>query len=589
MAHKIVIFLLIFSLPIAVHAQSDYTIPKKHRVIQEKSPQSSSVLIDAKVSDISFTTLQGNTHTLSVLLQQGSVVFVFLSTECPVAQRYTMRLKRMNAEFAEKRVTIVGVYSNENDSVDDVKAYMTRTEFPFPIVKDTDGSLARHLGATMTPQAHLIDSHGVLRYRGSIDDNRYETRLKHYYLKDALIALLDEKPVLVKETAAFGCTIHLPDLPIEKQITYSEHIAPILQTNCQTCHHQDGIAPFTFANYNDVKRHSAKIVEQTQARLMPPWRLEQGYGKFKNELRLTDTEIEMIANWVNADTPAGPKLNDLPAALSSETSIPREPVIIEIPIEFKALSAEGKHASLTITIQTDFGRDEYVRGLDFQSKNTKTTRRVTTFLKTQRNVISDGDQFDAQTNPNHAVDVRLGTWAPDFASHVLPEGVGHLLPKGGQIILNILYKGSDRQEHENLQLSLYFSNTPETARLHKATLTISDDANRQGAVSSYEFKNDVYVFAVHPPTYVDKEGLRVVAKTPTGEHIKMLWVKESHIEWLNEWLDIYHYCEPIFLPAGSRLEFDMQKDSENQNKRELSDEKTVCHFFYVLASEYNPD
>ena len=591
MNHKIAILILIFFIPIAAHAQTDYTIPKKHRVIQEKSPQSLSVPIGTEFSDITFPTLQGNTHALSSLLQQGPVVFVFLSTECPVAQRYAMRLKRMHAEFADKQVTIIGVYSNENDSVDDVKAYIARAEFTFPIVKDKDGSLARHLGATMTPQVHLIDKTGVLRYRGPIDDNRYETRIKHHYLKDAVVALLDGKPVSVKETAAFGCTIHLPDLPIEKQITYSEHIAPILQKNCLTCHHQDGIAPFALEDYDDAKVHAAKIAEQTQKRLMPPWRLGQSSGKFKNELRLTDTEIEMIANWVNADTPAGPKINDLLVAQSSETWVLGEPDMQkEIPIIFKELTA-GKHASLTITIQTDFGKDVFVRGIDFQSKNTKMTRRITTYLKTQRNVKPDGNQFNlnAQTNQNHTVDVRLGTWAPGFTPTVLPEGVGYLLPKGGQIILNVLYKGSDRQERENLQLSLYFSNTPETARLHKATLTNYDDANQQEADLSYEFKNDAYVFAVFSPLYVDKQGLRVVAITPTGEHIKMLWVKESRIAWLNQWLDIYHYREPIFLPAGSQLEFDMQEDSENQRNSELSDEKTICQFFYVLASEYNPD
>ncbi len=588
MTRKIVIILLIVALPIAAHAQADYTIPKKHRVIQEKSTQLRSVLVDAKVPDISFTTLQDSTHTLSALVRQGPVVFVFLSAECPVAQRYAMRLKRMHTEFADKHVTIVGVYSNENDSVEDVKAYLERADYPFPIVKDTDGSLARHIGGTMTPQAHLIGTSGVLRYRGSIDDNRYETRIKHHYLKDALVAVLDGKPVPMKETAAFGCTIHLPDVNTQNQITYSEHIAPILQKNCLTCHHQNGIAPIVLTDYDNAKAHAAKIAEQTQKRLMPPWRLGQGYGKFKNQLRLTDTEIEMVANWVNDNTPVGPKLNDLPIAQSSETWIPGEPDIKEIPIEFKELT-EGKHASLTITIKTDFGKDVFVRGIDFQSKNTKTTRRVTTYLKTQRNVIPDDDQFNAQTNPNHPVDVRLGTWAPDFTPTVLPEGVGYLLPKGGQIILNVLYKGSDRPERENLRLSLYLSKTPETARLHKATLAKHDDPNQQEAVLSYEFKNDVYVFAVFPPLYVDKRGLRVVAVTPTGEHIKMLWVKESHIEWLNEWLDIYHYRQPIFLPAGSRLELDIQEDSENQNNRELSDEKVICQFFYVLASEYDQD
>ena len=45
----------------------------------------------------------------------------------------------------------------------------------------------------MTPQAHLVDTSGVLRYRGPIDDNRYETRVKHNYLKDALVAVLNGK------------------------------------------------------------------------------------------------------------------------------------------------------------------------------------------------------------------------------------------------------------------------------------------------------------------------------------------------------------------------------------------------------------
>ena len=190
MIRKIATILFILILPTVVHAQTDYTIPKKHRVIQEKLPDSQRVPVGTKLSDITFTTLPGNTRSLGLLITQGPAIFVFLAAECPVAQRYAMRLKRMHTDFADKHVTLIGVYANENDSVDDIKAYLAKAEFPFPIVKDTDGSLARHLGATMTPQAHLIDSRGVLRYRGPIDDNRYETRIKHNYLRDALVAVL---------------------------------------------------------------------------------------------------------------------------------------------------------------------------------------------------------------------------------------------------------------------------------------------------------------------------------------------------------------------------------------------------------------
>lgn len=229
MQHNCIIILLIIILPIVVYAETEYTIPLKHRVIQEKSLQTHKLAIGTKLSDISISTIEGNTFRLTELVSKGPTIFVFLSAECPVAQRYTMRLRRMHTEFNERKVTIVGVYSNENDSVDDVTTYLKKAEFPFPIVKDFDGSLARHLGATMTPQAHLIDTASVLRYRGPIDDNRYVTRVKHNYLKDAVVAVLNGTPVPVKETPAFGCTIHLPDIPIKKQLTSNIRMQQIIQ------------------------------------------------------------------------------------------------------------------------------------------------------------------------------------------------------------------------------------------------------------------------------------------------------------------------------------------------------------------------
>ena len=229
MKHIILSILIILNLPILALTQSEYTIPKKHRVIQEKTLKSQNVPIGTKFTDVHFTSLQRDAYTLSSLTQQGPVIFVFLSAECPVAQRYAMRLKRMHKEFNDKHVTIVGVYSNENDSVQDVQEYLKRAEYPFPIVKDVDGSLARHLGATMTPQAHVIDTSGVLRYRGPIDDNRYVTRVKHNYLKEAIVATLSGKEIQVKETPAFGCTIHLPDLPVEKPGIYHKQMTQIIE------------------------------------------------------------------------------------------------------------------------------------------------------------------------------------------------------------------------------------------------------------------------------------------------------------------------------------------------------------------------
>ncbi len=592
MIQKTVIILLILALPLAAHAQPDYTIPKKHRVIQEKSSQSRTVPLGSKISDITFTTLQNKTHTLSSLVQQGPIVFVFLSTECPVAQRYAMRLKRMHTEFADKHVTFVGVYSNENDSVEDVKAYLAKAEYLFPIVKDKDGSLARHIGATMTPQAHLIDTSGVLRYRGSIDDNRYETRIKHHYLKDALVAIVSGKPVPMEETAAFGCTIHLPDLPTEKQITYSEHIAPILQKNCQTCHHQNGIAPFTFTDYDDVKVHAAKIAEQTQKRLMPPWKPVRGYGEFKNERYLSDTHINMILQWVKNGTPAGPQVNDKPEVESSRTwKLGKPDTITKIVIKLNKRSYNPDNIQ-TINIQNDFPKNMYIRAIDYQIENKKSVHGIIAkhdlSTSSQTTVSPDGRLVNKLnwTKPTIMDNNTLNVWTPSTTPSLLPQGTGFLLPQGAGLTLLLSYNPIESSDTINMRIGMYFSNAPKSAKVRLATL--SKNSNQKIDMLSYQFKSDVYVLGVFPLMQPNLEDMRIIAKTPTGEEVKMLWIKSSDIIW-NE---IYHYHAPIYIPIGSRLEFDVVDNSENQSNPKSNNQKNkkvICQFYYVLASEYAPD
>ena len=588
MSLRSILYILILVLPISVSAQDEYTIPKKHRVIQETSTDSSTVQIDTKIKSVDFTTLNGATYRLDNLLKQGPVVFVFLSAECPVAQRYAMRLKRMHAEYKDQGITIVGVYSNENDSVEDVRSYLAKAEYTFPIVKDTDGGLARQLGATMTPQAHLIDTDAVLRYRGPIDDNRYVTRVKHEYLKNALRAVLDGKLVPVKETPAFGCTIHLPDIPTLAEINYSEHISPIMQKHCQSCHQTDGIAPFTLTGYEDVKLYADKIVEQIQAQLMPPWRTVSGHGDFKNERRLTDNEIQLIANWVKTGTTSGKIINDPETIQSPRTWALGQPDVVQkIPVVLKRLTV-GKHASTTVSINTDFDEDLYIRAIDFQSDNWKSVRRIFADILSDAKLI--GKNRTEQKDINKVVntpDLRIGIWRPGIQPTFLPDKVGHLLPKGGTITLDLLYQGTDREEHDNLKIGLYLSDTPGTIRTYKTTLMnsvntqgSSDNSDEQKKHFTHHFQEDAYVLAVKPIMVASEHELKVVAITPIGERIKMLWLKESQIYILDEWHDIYHYREPVFLPAGTRLDYEVVGESKSEQNL------IVLHFYFAKASGF---
>jgi hypothetical protein len=75
------------------------------------------------------------------------------------------------------------------------------------VYKDANNVLANRFGAEVTPETYVIDSSGIIRYHGSIDDSQNEARIRTRGLRNALDALLAGKPVEVTQTKAFGCTI----------------------------------------------------------------------------------------------------------------------------------------------------------------------------------------------------------------------------------------------------------------------------------------------------------------------------------------------------------------------------------------------
>lgn len=102
----------------------------------------------------------------------------------------------------------------------------------------------------------------------------------------------------------------LPARAAEKDagpVTFTKHIAPILQRSCQTCHRPDSIAPMSLLTYEQVRPFARAIRQQTSLRQMPPWYIEKNIGiqKFLADPSLSDAEIALIGRWVDAGAPEG--------------------------------------------------------------------------------------------------------------------------------------------------------------------------------------------------------------------------------------------------------------------------------------------
>jgi hypothetical protein len=98
-----------------------------------------------------------------------------------------------------------------------------------------------------------------------------------------------------------------------KPVTFSKDVAPILQAKCQECHQPNSIAPMSLITYQDARPWARSIRERVALRQMPPWHIDKGIGvqKFKNDMSLTDEQVDTIIRWVDGGALQGdPK--DLP-------------------------------------------------------------------------------------------------------------------------------------------------------------------------------------------------------------------------------------------------------------------------------------
>ena len=169
--------------------------------------------LGAPVSDFSLTDLKGSPVQYAALKGSTTVV-IFISIVCPISNGYNERMKAVYNDYAPKGVHFVFINANINESAAAVEKHAKDHAFPFPVYKDTSDEVADRFGAQVTPETFIMDSSGVIRYHGYVDDSLNEARVHNQGLRTALDAVMAGKPVENAQTKAFGCTIKRRRRPV---------------------------------------------------------------------------------------------------------------------------------------------------------------------------------------------------------------------------------------------------------------------------------------------------------------------------------------------------------------------------------------
>jgi len=175
--------------------------------------------------DFKLPGVDGKDHSLADFAKSKLLAIIFTCNHCPTAQAYEDRIIRLHADYKDQGVALVAIspndalavrldelgYTEYGDSLDDMKKRAKDRNFQFPYLYDGDTqktSLA--YGVLATPQVFVFDQGRKLRYVGRIDDSDVKTVTSHD-ARNAIDALLANKPVPVEKTRTFGCSTKWSD------------------------------------------------------------------------------------------------------------------------------------------------------------------------------------------------------------------------------------------------------------------------------------------------------------------------------------------------------------------------------------------
>lgn len=170
----------------------------------------SGFFVDDKAKSVDNFTLEdlaGKKVSLTDFKEAKAIVIMFIATECPVSNAYNDRMASLHQDYKSKDVVFLGINSNVQESVADMKAHAKAHKHEFTILKDWKNVVADKFDAQFTPEVFVLNKDLQIAYHGRIDDNRSEAKVTSQDLRKALEEMIAGKSVSIARTKAFGCTI----------------------------------------------------------------------------------------------------------------------------------------------------------------------------------------------------------------------------------------------------------------------------------------------------------------------------------------------------------------------------------------------
>lgn len=346
-----------------------------------------------------------------------------------------------------------------------------------------------------------------------------------------------------------------------ESVTYSKHIAPILNRNCAECHRPDQAGPMSLMNYKEVRPWAKSIRKAVESRAMPPWfASEADAGKFKEERGLTSDEIALISRWVDDGAPQGDPA-DMPEPAVFDDSgwafgTPDHIFKMVEPFHVNDDIVDYYHHT---TIPAGFAEDRWVKAVEIKPDSRSTVHHILVFTMPR-----GSDPTNVEAN----MDLLAG-YGPGTNADVFEPGFGKKIPAGHDIVFQVHYHkeaGPGTAVDDQSSMGLLFAEGPvehpvTTAWILNPKIDLAPGNENYELKSTFRFIDSGKILSLTPHMHLRGKSAQFVAEYPDGRKEVLLNVPKYDFNWQV----MYHLKKPIEVPRGTKVHFLAQYDNSTNN------------------------
>jgi mono/diheme cytochrome c family protein len=340
-------------------------------------------------------------------------------------------------------------------------------------------------------------------------------------------------------------------------VTFSKDVAPIFYNHCVECHRPTMFAPMSLLTYEDARPWARAIKQRVLSREMPPWGADPAIGHFRNDSRLSQSDIDMIVAWVDGGAQKGNDA-DLPSRPHfAEGWTIGEPDVVLTMTEPYHIPARGTIPYQYIRIPVDFSEDRWLKAIEIRPGSRAHVHHVIAYTQAKGGSLSENPL--GRTN--------IGGTTPNKPGVVFGDGIARLLRANSEIVLQMHYTTNGTEADDRTSVALIFAKEPPKKMLRggmalNLRFQIPAGAPNHEVRAVQTFNEDTILTSMTPHMHSRGKDMTYTAHYPDGRSETLLSVPKYNFDWQLT----YQLAEPKSLPTGTTLEVIAHFDNSPNNK-----------------------